>query len=219
MTRILSILLAVAGLASAQAPDLIVDDLSVDGRFRGEVNQVLAGEFDLARLTIVTQTLSQPITDFRWVHLIAGEDDINGLGLGVISVPLAEIPVATPTPQFVLYGSSLVDTASTDSAHSTEPLLEDIGHASTPASIALGEAGEALYGATRVASDSNIYSVDRVTGAAMLLGGSTFWSAFIENISLGGVDGILLRNSVFNWGRGKYLPSQHYDWGADASAG
>ena len=65
---------------------------------------MLSDAFSLPALTTVTRTLSESVTNFRWVHVLAGEDDINGLGLGVIAVPLAEIPVSNATPQGLLYG-------------------------------------------------------------------------------------------------------------------
>ena len=144
----------------------------MDGRFRGEVNQVLAGEFDLARLTIVTQTLSQPLTDFRWVHIIAGEDDINGLGLGVISVPLAAIPVASPVPQFVLYGTSYCwfGWETLPAQHRQRGCAGGYRRARFHISTAWERQAKRSTVLGLLAPDIGIYGVDRATGMAMLLG-------------------------------------------------
>ena len=170
--------------------DGVFNDLWVDGRLRGKVNWPLSGGFGLPRLTAHTVTLSEDVTNFRWVHVLAGDDSINGLGLGVISVPLAEIPVASPAPQFVLYGATggsdgrLYRLSTLDAA-----VLEDIG-ALGSAITGLGEAGAALYGAARFGNSIRIYSVDRLTGLAMFLALTDF-SLSGTNISLGGAGGDL----------------------------
>ena len=172
MKRLLLILLSAAGLASAQV-DLIVNDLSVDGRFRGQVNQVLAGEFDLAAQTIVTQTLLEPVTDYRWLHIIAGEDDINGLGLGVISVPLAEIPVATPTPQGILYGITIGRLANFNQnlyqLNRTTGTATAVGPMSTVQLgldwSGLGEVSNQIYAwSSNIAPNGGLWAVNRMTG-------------------------------------------------------
>ena len=51
--------------------DGLFDDLWVDGRLRGKLNWPLSGAFDLPRLTAQTVTLSEDVTNFRWVHVLA----------------------------------------------------------------------------------------------------------------------------------------------------
>ena len=167
--------------------DGLFDNLWVDGRLRGKVNWPLSDAFDLPRLTAHTVTLSEDVTNFRWVHVLAGDDSINGLGLGVISVPLSEVPVASPAPQFVLYGTSesrLYRLSALNGA-----VLEDIGALGSSVR-GLGEAGESIYGAGTTTSALIIYRVDRATGMAMVLG----WFLGIVSsgdFSLGGAGGDL----------------------------
>ena len=165
------------------------------GRSNVLTHTVLSGEFDLARLTAHTVTLSEDVTNFRWVHLIAGEDDINGLGLGVISVPLAVIPVATPTIQAILYG---VDASAGDEnlyqinrTSGAATLVGSTGVGVSQGHFNLAEVNASLFGvAYAPVNAANLFTIDRQTGAAMLVGateGGTS-SAFI---GFAGMDGSL----------------------------
>ena len=104
-------------------------------------------------------------------------------------MPLAAIPAVTPTVQSFLYGITRNGPAHLYRIGRTNGVVTDIGPLVTNAAIqftGLGELGEQIYAWSPTQLFGGLFTVNRQTGGASLLGGPT-----VIDIALGGLDGVL----------------------------